>query len=56
MLNSVIICNLVVLSMLGCMLYAVRTDEGGQFRPEPGSNFGLFYIKFPSCLALHIAL
>lgn len=43
--------------MLSCMLYAVMTDEGGNYNSTPtAQNWPLFGCKFLSAIALHFML
>ena len=48
--------GLVVMSMLGCMLYAMMTNEGGGYTMVHNHNFMVFIIKFPCAIALHFYL
>ena len=46
----------VVISMLGCMNYAIITNENFDYTPSVSHSFAVFYIKFPCAIALHFFL
>lgn len=56
MLNSCLLVNGVVLTMLFATLYAISTDEGGVYTPYLAHSHALWLVKFPCSTALHFAL
>jgi hypothetical protein len=54
MLYSNAMIAIMILTMVGCLLYQLyKAKEDKRFC---GENFNLFLVKFPCCIALHLAL
>ena len=47
---------LITVSFLVCILVAIIQNEAGAFGFDTAANFGIFFIKFPCALALHLML
>mgnify|MGYP000709678523 CR=1 FL=1 len=56
MLNSCLLVNGVVITMLGASLFAIDTDEGGIYTPYLAHSHALWLVKLPCAVALHFAL
>lgn len=56
MLNSCMLVQSVVLSMLFATLYAIRIDEQGAYTPYISQSHALWFVKFACAVALHFAL
>lgn len=42
--------------MLTCMMYAIATNDGGEYTPNLAHSYAVFIVKFPCAIALHICL
>jgi hypothetical protein len=56
MLNSCMLVQSVVLSMLFATLYAIKIDEQGAYTPIISHSHALWFVKFACATALHFAL
>mmetsp|Transcript_12167 Transcript_12167/g.20511 ORF Transcript_12167/g.20511 Transcript_12167/m.20511 type:complete len:217 (-) Transcript_12167:89-739(-) len=56
MLYSTLLVALVVTIMLTCMMYAIVTNEAGEYTPAFSHSFAVFIVKLPCAVALHFAL
>lgn len=56
MFFSCMVAHFIVDSMLFAMLYAIITNEGGEYTPNTPKNFGVWFVKFPCTIALHFVL
>jgi hypothetical protein len=56
MLNSCLLVNSIVVTMLGASLYGIITNEGGFYTPFIPETHALWFVKFPCAIALHFCL
>ena len=56
MLNSCLLVNGVVFTMLGASLYAIITNEAEAYTPYMSHSHALWLVKLPCAVALHFAL
>ena len=56
MIYSCLLVNIVVIMMLICMLYAIWTDENGDYTPNIAHSYAVWIVKFPCAVALHFFL
>jgi hypothetical protein len=56
MLNSCLLVNSIVITMLGTSLYGIFTNEGGFYTPFIPETHALWFVKFPCAIALHFCL
>ena len=56
MLYSCILVQTVVVAMLVCMLYAMWTNENGDYTPNIAHSYAVWIVKFPCAVALHFFL
>jgi hypothetical protein len=56
MLFSAVFVQLVVIIMLCCMLFAIFTDEAGEYTPNIAHSYAVWIVKFPCAIALHFYL
>lgn len=54
MLYSSIWVSLIQFGMMGCVFYAISTNENGEYGQGYAHSFMLFLVKFPCALALHL--
>jgi len=56
MLYSTLLVAMVVMAMLAAMLWAIASNENGDYAAELAHSSVVFYVKFPCAVALHLVL
>jgi hypothetical protein len=56
MLNSCLLVNCVMLTMLVASLYGIQTNENDYYNSDVPSTHVLWFVKFPCAVALHLSL
>lgn len=55
-LYQCLLTHAIVIALLSCMLYAIKTDENGDYTPNIAHSFAVWFVKFPCTLSLHFVL